>query len=164
MLRRRAEGPANQTEPGRVTLPSPTSAAGQRDQPCLPVLQPAVGGASFVAGGRPPPGRSGCGPTASSRTSSAGTSAVSRRQVPCFVISLFFSFFLSYTCFGITRRQPESHLPPGDASLGEAHLRDLHGADERGELHRVHLQALRVGLSDGGMLAGPTCGTGSSAE
>lgn len=80
MFRRRADGPANQTDFGRLTLPSLTSAGGQRNQLSLPVLQPAVGGALVVAGGPPPPDQSGCGQTASSRTSSVGTSLVSRCQ------------------------------------------------------------------------------------
>lgn len=82
MFRHRTDGPANQTDSGRLTLPSLTSDGGQRNQLCLPVLQPAVGGALVVGGGPPPPDLSGCGPTASSRTSSAGTSVVSRRQEP----------------------------------------------------------------------------------
>lgn len=44
----------------------------------------------------------------------------------------------------IPSRQPESHFPSGDASLGETHLRDLYGEDGWGELHRVHLQTLWV--------------------
>lgn len=49
---------------------------------------------------------------------------------------------VSYT--PIPSRQPESHFPSGDASLGETHLRDVYGEDGWGELHRVHLQTLRV--------------------
>lgn len=139
MFRRRADGPANQTGPGRLTLSSLTSAGGQMNLLCLSGLQPAVGAALVVAGGPPPPDRSGCGQTASSRTSSVGTSAVGLRQEPSLVVFFFFTFFK------ISHRQPESHLPPGDASLGETHLRDLHREDERGELHRLHLQAVRVG-------------------
>lgn len=44
----------------------------------------------------------------------------------------------------ITFRQPAGHIPPGDASLGEAHLCDLYREDSRGELHCLHLPAVRV--------------------
>lgn len=46
----------------------------------------------------------------------------------------------------IAFRQPARHFPSGHAPLGEAHLRGVHGEDVGGELHRVHLPALRVSL------------------
>lgn len=41
-------------------------------------------------------------------------------------------------------RYSEGHVQAGHASLGEADVCDVHREDRRGELHRVHLPALRV--------------------
>lgn len=43
-------------------------------------------------------------------------------------------------------RHTARHVQAGDAALGEVHLRHLHRAQRRGELHCLHLQTLWVSL------------------
>lgn len=41
-------------------------------------------------------------------------------------------------------RQPEGHVKTSHATLGETDVRDLHRENRRGELHRLHIQTMRV--------------------
>lgn len=52
-------------------------------------------------------------------------------------------------CFHVLRcscRHAARHVQAGHAALGEVHLRHLHRAQRRGELHRLHLQTLWVSV------------------